>query len=156
MRLFKSLRHPEKEEAETPPAFSFAFLKRDAQTGLPQPDVLFRLVGESGEPALQAVSDPWGRVRFDALLPGTYFLTEDAPAGAPAERPPYTVRVDGCGDVRVDGIPGFSRGFPPRPAATWCSSSAMRGQGRRCAGRCWSCGRGKPPCAPSRRTRRGA
>lgn len=123
MRLFKSLRHPEKEEAETPPAFSFAFLKRDAQTGLPQPDVLFRLVGESGEPALQAVSDPWGRVRFDALLPGTYFLTEDAPAGAPAERPPYTVRVDGCGDVRVDGIPAAR--FQPGISAASCGDLVL-------------------------------
>ncbi len=81
------------------PLARLAFPKRDEGIGRPVAGAVFQLSNGQG-----AVSDPYGKVDFGAVPPGSHTLRETAPAEGYLPNPrTYTVTVSAEGEIRIDG-----------------------------------------------------
>ncbi|WP_040196489.1 SpaA isopeptide-forming pilin-related protein [Candidatus Soleaferrea massiliensis] len=94
----------------------FCFCKIDAETRCGIAGAVFELQGNAYR--WSATSDPCGVVRFPALRPGTYQLTETAPPpGYTGIETVFTVTVDCCGCLFVDGRPVCRFSIPNTPTS---------------------------------------
>lgn len=83
---------------------SFSFLKTD-EFGVPLAEAEFSLT-QNGNTIVTAVSGEDGIVTFENLIPGIYVLVEtEAPDNFINNYQTYTVVVDGCGGVTINGRP---------------------------------------------------